>query len=130
MAKKVYLEYMTTEAYHLALSPLSDAQPTQADIDKALSQNMEKLLQDAVTGHGSPYSSIAQRRNLPNTSRLDGSILGGDQALANSTLFMRDMLPLVEFDASIAEGDPGRMFSMMNVSTCAYKQLVIKFTPN
>ncbi|KAG9090387.1 hypothetical protein FS749_000598 [Ceratobasidium sp. UAMH 11750] len=115
LANQVYKEYLTTEAYQLAHSPNGDPEPSAADLENILAQNMENLCLDFADGVGSSRSLTEHRQNLPNTSVLPSSSLSGDGVLANNKLLMRECFFMAEYDAAMTEGDPGRMLKIMNV---------------
>lgn len=120
LATVVYDEYLMTEAFHSALSdPGSSSQPSAPEIDALLMQNIQNLL--SSTQEQPKSTRHAQNRNLPTVTPVGAAtLLSGDQVLANGKLFMRDALEFVEFCLAMEDGDPGRLFKVMDVSCCAY----------
>ncbi|KDN44992.1 hypothetical protein RSAG8_05165, partial [Rhizoctonia solani AG-8 WAC10335] len=117
LAGKVYDEWLTTDAYHKALSVPTSSDPTSQDLGSAILENMDSLFTGLALGTqvNSSRPTIAIRQNLPNTFPLPASILCGDQVLANMKLLMRDSFYMLEWDNSMSEGDPGRMFKIMKI---------------
>lgn len=122
LSRTIYNEYMTTEAYHSALNPTSpSSQPSKLDISNVLAANLEHQLHlGPLSARESRALALSKRQNIPSTKAMPSSLFTGDQVLSNGKLFMRDALYMVEFAASMREGDPGRLFGVMDVSGCAY----------
>lgn len=123
LSRIIYNEYMTTESYYSALNPTSSpSQPSTLDISNVLAANLEHQLHlETLSARDSRALALSQRQNIPSTTAMPSSLFTGDQVLSNGKLFMRDALYMVEFAASMREGDPGRLFRVMDVSEHAYK---------
>ncbi|KEP51600.1 hypothetical protein V565_058670 [Rhizoctonia solani 123E] len=94
LACKIYNNYMTTKAYHSALSDLSTpAQPSAVDIQQVLRSKMEKQLQD----------SKISAPTLATTS---------DQAT--------NALEFIEFTAAMQEGNTGRLYKVIDTLVFAF----------
>ncbi|KAG8737339.1 hypothetical protein FRC10_008297 [Ceratobasidium sp. 414] len=74
-----------------------DSQPSLADLESILDENMEKLRLDATEGINLSRSLAEHRQNLPDTLAMPCSGLQG-----------------------MSEGDPGRMLEIMNVFLFAF----------
>lgn len=117
----IYDEYMTTKAYHAALSdPASSLQPSAKDIEHILSHNILRQQEILAEASETQPAHASRRRNAPlDALEEPASILTGDQVLANGKLFMRDALEFVEFTSAMEDGNTGRLCKVMDVSTCA-----------
>ncbi|KAG8763876.1 hypothetical protein FRC12_008369 [Ceratobasidium sp. 428] len=120
LARGIYQEFLATESYHSALSPPTGAQLATENLEEILYQNMEKLCLDQAEDVSTSRSLKERQQNLPDTLDLPGTILTGDQVLANSKLLMQHLFYLAEFDAATSEGDPGRVVEIMNVFLFAF----------
>ncbi|EUC54413.1 hypothetical protein RSOL_047140 [Rhizoctonia solani AG-3 Rhs1AP] len=109
LARRIYDEYMTTDAYHSALSDPTSTEPSAADIKHILKLEMQKIRQNLDKSEG----FLAGSRHTGSTEDAP-TLLTGDQALANGKLFMRDTLEFIEFTSAMEEGDTGRLFKVMD----------------
>ncbi|EUC59841.1 hypothetical protein RSOL_325590, partial [Rhizoctonia solani AG-3 Rhs1AP] len=89
LARKIYNNYMTTKAYHSALSDLSTpAQPSAVDIRQVLRSKMEKQLQDSKISAPTLATTSDQATSSTIAFTPEPLLLAGDQVLANGKLFM------------------------------------------